>query len=98
MRKNFEITIDLNAAEYSKIKFRERRRGMLRIGDAAKRFNISNRTLRYREDEGILKSSRAENGYRFFDDENAMRIKQIVLLRKIKMPIADIEQVFISVA
>jgi len=69
---------------------------MLRIGEAAKRFDISNRTLRYWEDEGILRSARAENGYRYYDNENTARIKQIVLLRKLKMPVADIERVFIS--
>lgn len=69
---------------------------MLRIGEAAKRFDISNRTLRYWEEEGILKSERTENGYRFYDEENAMRIRQIVVLRKLKMPIADIERIFIS--
>lgn len=69
---------------------------MLRIGDAAKLFNISNRTLRYWEDEGILRSARAENGYRYYDDYNAARIKQIVLLRKLKMSILDIERIFVS--
>lgn len=69
---------------------------MLRIGEAAKMFDISNRTLRYWEDEGILNSTRTETGYRFYDDENTTRIKQIVLLRKLRMPIADIERIFIS--
>lgn len=69
---------------------------MLRIGEAAKMFDISNRTLRYWEEEGILNSTRMENGYRFYDDENTTRIKQIVFLRKLRMPIADIERVFIS--
>lgn len=69
---------------------------MLRIGEAAKMFDISNRTLRYWEEEGILNSTRTENGYRFYDDENTTRIKQIVLLRKLRMPIADIERMFIS--
>lgn len=68
---------------------------MLRIGEAAKMFDISNRTLRYWEEKGILNSTRTENGYRFYDDENTARIKQIVLLRKLRMPIADIERVFI---
>jgi len=40
---------------------------MLKIGDVAKRFNISNRTLRYWEEAGILNSARMENGYRFYD-------------------------------
>ena len=69
---------------------------MLRIGDVAKQFNISNRTLRYWEEAGILESSRMENGYRFYDHENATRIRQIVLLRKLKMPIADIEKIFLK--
>jgi len=69
---------------------------MMRIGEAAKRFDISNRTLRYWEEMGIINSRRAENGYRFFDDDNMARIRQIVLLRKLKMPIADIERVFIA--
>lgn len=69
---------------------------MLRIGDVAKMYSLSNRTLRYWEEEGILKSTRAENGYRYYDDFNAARIKQIVLLRKLKMPIASIEHLFIS--
>lgn len=69
---------------------------MLRIGDAAKQFSISNRTLRYWEDEGILISTRAENGYRYYDDDNAARIKQIILLRKLKMPINEIEKIFVS--
>ena len=69
---------------------------MPRIGDVAKQFNISNRTLRYWEEEGILKSMRAKNGYRFYDDFNAARIKQIVFLRKLKMPITSIERIFVS--
>ena len=69
---------------------------MLKIGDVAKQFNISNRTLRYWEEAGILESSRMENGYRFYDNENTIRIRQIVLLRKLKMPIASIERVFLE--
>ena len=67
---------------------------MLRIGEAAKKFDISNRTLRYWEETGILKSTRTENGYRFYDGDNAARIRQIVLLRKLRMPVADIERMF----
>ncbi|MCL2478449.1 MAG: MerR family transcriptional regulator, partial [Treponema sp.] len=66
---------------------------MLKIGEVAKQFNISNRTLRYWEEAGILESSRLENGYRFYDNENANRIRQIVMLRRLRMPIADIERI-----
>ena len=43
---------------------------MLRIGEAAKKYDISNRTLRYWEDMGILESKRTENDYRYYDDDN----------------------------
>jgi len=69
---------------------------MTRIGEAAKQFDISNRTLRHWEDMGILKSTRTENDYRYYDDNNMARINQIVLLRKLKMPIADIERIFVK--
>lgn len=69
---------------------------MLRIGEAANQFDISNRTLRYWEEQGILTSDRSDAGYRFYDEENATRIKQIVLLRKLRMPIAEIERMFLS--
>ena len=69
---------------------------MLLIGEVAKRFSISNRTLRHWEEVGILKSVRTDNGYRNYDSDNVARVNQIVMLRKLKMPIADIEQIFIK--
>jgi len=69
---------------------------VLRIGEVSKKYGISNRTLRYWEQAGVVKSTRADNGYRFFDNENIARINQILLLRKIKMPISDIERIFIA--
>ena len=69
---------------------------MLRIGEVAKQFEISNRTLHYWEEMGILHSERAENGYRYYDSANELRIKQIVLLRALQLPIAEIERIFMS--
>jgi DNA-binding transcriptional MerR regulator len=69
---------------------------MLRIGEVAKEFNISNRTLRHWEDMGILESVRAENDYRYYDEDNILRINQIVLLRNFKMPLGEIERIFIA--
>jgi len=69
---------------------------MLRIGEVAKKYDISNRTLRYWEESGILKSIRLDNGYRYYNDENVARINQIVLLRRLKMPIAEIEKLFMT--
>jgi DNA-binding transcriptional MerR regulator len=68
---------------------------MDKIGEIAKRFGISKRTLRYWEEMGVLSSKRLENGYRFYDNENVTRIHQIVLFRKLRIPIVDIEQMYL---
>lgn len=69
---------------------------LLKIGEAAAQYELSNRTLRYWEEEGILKSIRMENGYRYYDEDNILRIKQIMMLRKLRLPIQDIHQIFVS--
>jgi DNA-binding transcriptional MerR regulator len=69
---------------------------MIRIGEVAEKYEISHRTLRYWEESGILKSNRNEKGYRFYSDDNILRIKQISILRKFKLPIKDIKKIFLS--
>jgi DNA-binding transcriptional MerR regulator len=69
---------------------------LVKIGEIAARYDISNRTLRYWEEEGILSSIRMENGYRYYDDHNILKIKQIIMLRKLRLPIQDIHSIFLS--
>lgn len=69
---------------------------LVKIGEVALRYSISNRTLRYWEEAGILSSIRLDNGYRFYDDTNILRIKQIMMLRKLRLPIQDIQRIFVS--
>ena len=69
---------------------------MIIIGEVAQKYEISHRTLRYWEESGILKSNRNEKGYRFYSDDNILRIKQISILRKFKLPIKDIKKIFLS--
>lgn len=69
---------------------------LVKIGEAAAQYKISNRTLRYWEEEGILKSIRMENGYRYFNEESILKIKQIMMLRKLRLPIQDIQRIFVS--
>lgn len=40
---------------------------LMKIGEIASKFGISHRSLHYWEDVGIIKSSRAENDYRYYD-------------------------------
>jgi DNA-binding transcriptional MerR regulator/DNA gyrase inhibitor GyrI len=69
---------------------------MIRIGEVANRYGISLRTLRYWEEVGILKSRRTENGYRFYDEQNAARIQQIVIFRALELPIVEIEKIYLN--
>jgi len=69
---------------------------LMKIGDVTSKFGISHRSLHYWENVGILKSCRAENDYRFYDEENLRKIKQIVLLRKLRLSIPSIQEIFTS--
>ena len=69
---------------------------LMKIGDVTSKFGISHRSLHYWESVGILKSSRTENDYRYYDEENLVKIKQIVLLRKLQLSIPSIREIFTS--
>ncbi len=69
---------------------------LMKIGDVTNKFGISHRSLHYWENVGILESSRGENDYRFYDEENMQRIKQIVFLRKLQLSIPSIQEIFTS--
>lgn len=69
---------------------------MVKIGEAAAKYNISSRTLRYWEQSGILESCRMGNGYRYYDELNVRKIRQIVLLRKLRLPIQRIQSILAS--
>lgn len=55
---------------------------MLSIGQLAKKASVSNRTLRYYEELGlIVPKSRGENRYRYYDDSHLQRLNTIKLLQ-----------------
>ena len=55
---------------------------MYSIGQLAKAANVSNRTLRYYEEMGLLTPhSRGENRYRYYDDEHLRRLQTIKMLQ-----------------
>lgn len=68
-----------------------------RISDVAARYNISTRTLRYYEEVGLLWSERLDNlKQRCYDDKALGRLEQILLLRKLQLPMKDIEAILRS--
>jgi DNA-binding transcriptional MerR regulator len=68
---------------------------LTKITQVTEKFGISSRTLRYYEQVGLLQSQRPPfEKYRFYDNENIFRLKEILLLRKMQVSIKDILQIY----
>lgn len=67
------------------------------ISAVTKSFNVSTRTLRYYEQIGLL-SSRKKDGYayRTYDEGSLARLEQILLLRKLRIPLKEIQNILQS--
>lgn len=64
---------------------------MLTISQLAKKFDLSRATLLYYEKEGLLEATlRADNGYRYFGEEETDRLRRIVGYRSYGVPVSDI--------
>lgn len=70
---------------------------VIRINEVVSRYKVSSRTLRYYEEMGLLWSSHPENkAQRYYDDAALERLKQIIVLRKLQIPIKDIAAIYKS--
>ena len=70
---------------------------LLRINEVVETFGVSSRTLRYYEEKGLLWSKHPENkAQRYYDVPALERLKQIIVLRKLQIPIKDIVAIFES--
>ena len=68
---------------------------LIKITDLTDQLGLSSRTLRYYEQVGLIHSIRPEfEKYRFFDNENIERLKQIIILRKMQIPVKDILRIY----
>lgn len=57
----------------------------------SKTFGVSTRMLRYYEQAGLIKGLRNEDyPYRVYDEENIKRLQQIIILRKLQIPVKQI--------
>lgn len=58
---------------------------------------ISVRTLHYYDEVGLLQPSRsAKNGYRTYNDQDLLKLQQILFFRELEFPIADIQRIMQS--
>ncbi|QEH61243.1 MerR family transcriptional regulator [Spiroplasma chinense] len=62
------------------------------INDIAKKFNISEHTLRYYDKKMLLKNfKRDDNGYRYLNEDDLRTIEVIICLKKTNMSLEDIK-------
>lgn len=70
---------------------------LIRINEVVDDFGISSRTLRYYEEMGLLWSSHPDNKtQRHYDTAALERLKQILILRKLQIPVKDMVVIFQS--
>ncbi|MFV0400814.1 MAG: MerR family transcriptional regulator [Oscillospiraceae bacterium] len=70
---------------------------LVRISYLSQRLGISSRSLRYYEQVGLIESVRLpDEKYRYYTPEMTARLGQIVVLRKMQIPIKDILRIFES--
>lgn len=68
---------------------------LVKITELTNQLGITSRTLRYYEQMGLIQSVRLPfEKYRYYDSENIERVKQILVLRKMQIPIRDIQRIY----
>ena len=64
------------------------------VSKVSKAYGISTRMLRYYEQSGLIKSMRTDGySYRVYDEANLMRLQQVIILRKLQIPVKDIKSI-----
>ena len=67
------------------------------ISQVSKQFKISTRTLRYYEQIGLIQSITKEDySYRTYDEGTILRLKQIIVLRKLRIPLKSIAEILLK--
>ncbi|RCX17707.1 MerR family transcriptional regulator [Fontibacillus phaseoli] len=67
------------------------------ISQVTKNYNITTRMLRYYEQIGLLPSLKKEGyAYRTYDEDSLTRLEQILILRKLRIPLKEIEKILLS--
>lgn len=65
----------------------------MKINEAEQVLGITKANIRFYEKEGLLTPSRNENGYREYSDADITQLKQIVILRKLGIPVQQIADI-----
>lgn len=65
----------------------------MKINDVEQLLGISKANIRFYEKQNLLSPARSENGYREYSDEDILRLKEIMILRKLGISIYDIARI-----
>lgn len=67
---------------------------LYQIGQIAKLLKVSTRTIRFYEEKGIISPAmvNAETGYRFYDENQVLKLKKILFLKDLDFSLAEIEE------
>lgn len=64
------------------------------ISEVSRNFSISTRTLRYYEQIGLIESTKKDGyAYRVFDESSIISLQQIIILRKLRIPLKQIKDI-----
>lgn len=70
---------------------------LVKITELTGMLGITSRSLRYYEQAGLIRSVRPDSGkYRYYDAANIERLRQILVLRKMQIPVKDILRIYES--
>lgn len=65
----------------------------MKINDMEKQLGITKANIRFYEKEGLISPNRSENGYRDYSDSDVTRLKEIIILRKLGIPVQQIADI-----
>lgn len=65
----------------------------MKINEVEKLLDIPKATIRYYEDEDLLKPSRTDSGYRDYDAQDIENLKKIIILRKAGVSVTSIREI-----
>lgn len=65
----------------------------MKINEVEQALGISKANIRFYEKQNLLAPRRSENGYRDYSDQDVVRLREIIILRKIGISVQDIQRI-----
>ena len=70
---------------------------LMTVSQVSRSLGISTRMLRYYEQAGLVESLRQEGyAYRIYDEKAVLRLKQILMLRRLRIPVRQIKAILLK--